>query len=355
MQDKTDYKTLENKYGNFAVPSYKIKIDGMDTVSKLDITVSELDITLSLDSASMAVLKIIDIYDIKKHTFDANVKSKFKLGAKAEIEIGYLSSTTAVFKGFIAGVGAEFGDVPALVVKLMDVRYLMISSGVKRVLHESKNYSDVFQSIMKNYSSLCSVKCEATSDTLEKPISQNTDDFSFITRELLGKGKAEREFFVFLDKAYFRKIKENTTPIMKVMLGRELFKFEMMADYIDMFVQVVGYDPVNQKEIVSKVKAKSPESMTSLLNPAPIMLYIDPDVDSEKKAKTRADTIAKSEVDRTCYAVGELVGLPEIVPGRYIEIEALEKMADKKYYITEVVHKLTSSDFITRFEAKGWS
>jgi len=35
-------------------------------------------------------------------------------------------------------------------------------------------------------------------------------------------------------------------------------------------------------------------------------------------------------------------------------VNALDKMVDKKYYITEVVHSISESRFVTRFEAKGW-
>ena len=49
-----------------------------------------------------------------------------------------------------------------------------------------------------------------------------------------------------------------------------------------------------------------------------------------------------------------MIGLPEIVPGRYLQVASLEKMADKKYYLSEVVHTLSDNRFVTRFEAKGW-
>ena len=354
MTATANYTVLENKYGNFVVPAMKIKSSGRELISSLDLSVTELMVTLSLETAGMAIIKIADAYDVEGHKFDSKIKNSFKLGTVMEIELGYLSYTTPVFKGSVAGVGAEFDSFPLLVIKLMDVRKLMMSGGTKNVLYDDKNYSDVFKKVMKGYSKLCSVSCDATNDRLTKPISQSTNDYNFVKNELLKKGKSEREFFVFLDKAYFRIPGKNKTPIMTVNYGRELLRFSMMADYLDMNIEVVGYDPINCQEISFKSKVKSPEKQAAIITPSPTQLYVDADADNEAKAKTRAEAIAKAEVMKTCFAEGELIGLPEIVPGRYIKVDALEDMVDKKYYISEVVHTISGSRFTTVFETKGW-
>jgi len=354
MSASFNYAVLEAKYGNFVVPAFKIKSMGIDLVTTLDLSVIELEITLSLDAASMVILKIADCYDLESHSFVSKVKTAFKLGTVMEVEIGYLSYTTSVFKGFVAGLGAEFDDHPSLVVKLMDARYLMMSGGVQSVLYEEKNYSDVFKKVMSKYSRLCSVECDSTSDRLESPISQNCNDYEFVREELLKKGKSEREFFVFGDKVYFRTPRKNKSPILTVNYGRELLRFAMMEDYINTGVQVVGYNYSDAKEITAKATAKSSGSMTPVMIPAPVQYFIDADADSAAKAKTRAEAIADNMAQSKCIASGEMIGLAEIIPGRYLAVNALDKMVDKKYYITEVVHSISESRFVTRFEAKGW-
>ena len=354
MSATTDSTKLENKYGNYMVPAIKIKSGGSDLVSTLNLTVLELEIDLSIDSAGMTVIKLADLYDVESHSFTSKVKSSFKLGTIVEVEIGYLSATTPVFKGYVAGLGIEFGEIPLIVVKLMDVRKLMMTSGVQRKLYEDKNYSDIFKKVMKTYSKLCSVECDATSDNLTSPVSQSTNDYNFVMNELLRGGKSDREFFVFMDKAYFRTPAKNKTPIMKLELGKELIRFEMMADYLDTEINIVGYDPVNCKEISAKLKTKTSEACSPVLTPSPPQFFIDPDADTQAKAKSRAEALSRIELMNACYASGELVGLPEIIPGRYIEIKDLDSMADKKYYICEVRHVISESNFSTFFEARGW-
>ena len=354
MSATTDSVKLKNKYGNYVVPAVKIKSMGTDLVSTLRLTVSEIQITLSLESASMVIIKLGGAYDVKSHSFSSKIKNAFKLGTIMQIEIGYVSATTEVFKGYVAGFGAEFGELSLLTVKLMDVRKLMMTGGVRRQLYSEKNYSDIFKKVMSSYSKLCSVVCDATSDNLVSPVSQSTSDYNFVVNELIGGAKSDREFFVLIDKAYFRKPAKNKTPIMKMELGEELLRFEMMADYLDTEINVVGYDPKNCKDIITKVSAKTTEKHTPVLTPAPSQYYIDADADTEAKTKLRAQALARIAQQNACYARGETVGLPEIVPGRYLQITKLDDMTDKKYYISEVVHVINGSQFTTVFESKGW-
>ncbi len=354
MTGTTNSTTLENKYGNYVVPAIKLKSSGSDLVSSLDLTISELQLTLSLESAGMAVIKIGAAYDNESHAFSSNITKAFKLGTIIEIELGYLSATTKVFKGYVAGLGCEFTDMVNIVVKLMDVRKLMMTSGVRRQLYEEKNYSDIFKKVMSSYSKLCSVECDATSDNLDAPVSQSSSDYDFVTNELIAGAKSDREFFVLTDKAYFRTPAKNKTPIMTTELGKELISFSMMSDYLDTEINYVGYDPVNCKSLSAKVKAKTEEKYSPVLSPAPSQFFFDPDADTEAKVKLRAQAAARNEQMSCCFATGEMIGLPEIVPGRYLQIKSLDEMADKKYYITEVRHLISSDRFSTVFESKGW-
>ena len=352
MTATAKYSLLENKYGNFRVPAIKIKSGGTDLIAKNDLSITELTVTLSIEDAGMAVFKVSDAYDIEKRSFDKKIKNLFKLGTIMEVEIGYLSSTTPVFKGYVSGLGVEIEEEPTLVVMLMDVRKLMMTNGVRKQLYEDKNYSDIFKKVMGRYSKLCSIEADATSDKLTSPVSQSTSDYNFVKNELLKRGKSEREFFVLYDKAYFRKPCKNKVPIMSVNLGRELLSLNTMAEYLDSEIEVIGYDPKTLKSVSSKTSVKG-ESCTSVLSPTPQQFFIDPDADSEEKAKIRATAIADNMKRNSVFAEGELIGLPEIVPGRYLKVEDVDDLANKSYYLSEVTHHYSESEFKTSFEASG--
>ena len=354
MNGTYTYDKLAGTYGNFRVPAVKVKISGQDVLASLNLTLHEIVVTLSLKYASSVEIKISNAYDAVKRSFNDKMKDKFKLGAVTEIELGYMSSTQTVFKGFVYMVGADFSDIPLYVVTLMDARRLMMVSGLKHILHDVKNYSDAFKTAIGPYSKLFSAETEITDDKLEDPISQTTNDYDFVINDLIKKGKTGREFFILYDKAYFRTKPQSGTPVMKIELGRELISFKMDYAYLDAEVEIVGVDESEQKRISGKAAAKSKEAQDSLISATPVITVVDPDVNNQEKADKRAKALAVMEEDAAKTGNGTCIGLPEIVPGRYIEIVMLDEMVNRKYYITEVKHTVGSNFFTTNFEIGGW-
>jgi hypothetical protein len=312
--------------------------------------------TLSLDAASMVVIKFGDVYEIDKHGFKSAVKNSFAPGTVVEVEIGYKSSTENLFKGFVASRGIEIGEMPLFVVTLMDARRLMMLSGSRYQLHVAKNYSDVFREVMSRYSKLCQTKIDATKDQLETPISQTTDDYFFVTQELIGRGKAEREFFILGPTAYFRKPQSEKSPIMTMEMGRELIALKTDESYFDVSVEVVGYDPVKQEKLSGKAAAEGSKKQTKLIGKTPEYYMPDPSVDTSAKAKNKATSIANRMKQKMQTGSGMTIGLPVLVPGRFVKVKNADKdLGDHKFYLKTVIHEITKEDYRTMFEISGWA
>lgn len=354
MTDTYEYSSLANKYGNFRRPAVKIFVNGTDILSSQKLFLEEISVVLSLNSASSAQFKISNIYDVEKRSFKSGITDKFKPGTIVEIAIGYFSAATKIMKGFVYMLGAEFGDKNMLVVTVMDVRKLMMLSGNRHLLHDVKNYSDIFKNIMSSYSKLCSVSVSATNDKLTAPVSQSGNDYDFVMEELVKKGKTSREFLVTVDKAYFRERPSGGAALMKTELGRELLSIEMDYSYLDMEIQVMGCNSYEQTTYTGKAKAKSEEPQTTLISPSPVSIYTDPDADNQEKAAKRAEYIAGQKTEQAKAGRLITIGLPEIVPGRFIEVVKVEKMVNRKYYISEVRHKIGDSFYVTECEIGGW-
>lgn len=350
MAGTSSYSTLENQYGNFIVPLFKIKINGQDVVTNMSLHIVELSVTCSLKASGCAVIKIGSCYDMEQSSFSGDVKDKFKLGTIVSIELGYLSHAEQVFKGYVAMLGAEFVDDRLIVVTLMDARRLMMTSGKKQLLYDVKNYSDAFTTVIGTYSKLCSATTDATDDKLVNPVSQTSNDYDFIIKELARKGN--REFFIFADKAYFRKIDSNTTALMKMQYGRELMELKVDYEYLDAKIKVLGYDGLEETAVSYEKEVKGTLDQTSVIA-TPEFTIADGDADNQAKAQNRAEFIAQHEIMRTCTGTGKTIGLPEIVPGRYLEIEKLDGLVNKKFYITEVKHTIGGELFTTEFEIGG--
>lgn len=352
MKGRTDFDTLANQYGNFLVPLVKIKVNGQDVVKTMDLHLEEVEVTCSLKAAGYARIKIGSCYDEEQSRFDGKIKDKFKLGTVVSVELGYLSHSELVFKGYVAMLGVELLKQKLLVVTLMDARRLMMTSGKKHLLWDVKNYSDAFQNVMDTYGKLCSIESDPTKDELEYPISQTSSDYDFVTKELARKGN--REFFVFGEKAYFRKMNQDSSSIMKLQFGRELFEFRVDHMYLDAKIKVFGYNHEEEEQITYEKAVKSSLSQSSVMS-TPEYTIVDHDVDSQEKAKNRGEFIAQYEKNRSCTGTGKTIGLPELVPGRYIEIEKVDDLVNKKYYISEVRHTIVDDYFVTEFEIGGLS
>lgn len=350
------YDALEKKYGRFKVPAAKIKIDGSDIVSSKKIFVQEIRVCLSLSHAGSVQVVIGRCYDQKNHALASEITGKAVLGKVLEAELGYGSDTLPIFKGYIAAVdiGFDAEDGISVTITAMDVRRLMMTGGAHYLLHNVKNYSDAFEAVMASYKKLCKIVTDPTSDSLETPISQTVSDYDFITMELTGKGKADREFFVLGDKAYFRKPRCVEAPVIALGIQKGLYHFERNSGYIDQEVQVIGYDPAGQKQIVGTARAKTTEQQASALAEPGRRIWTAPEVATEAQAKARAKALADHLVAKNQTGQVRCVGLPQIVPGRYIKIEKMDSMLDKKYYVTEVEHQIGPGGFITSFEVGGW-
>lgn len=354
MTDTYTYEALANKYGNFYVPAMRLYVNGQDITETMGIAVVDAEISLSLSAASTAVLRISESYNRAKREFDKNIKNKFKLGTIVEVGVGYGSEIRKILKGFVAVLGAEFTDLPCFVVTIMDVRRLMMISGIHHVLHNVENYSDAVKTILENYSKLCTAEIDATNDKLKSPVSQNATDYDFITKELVANGRTGREFFVLLDKVYFRKPRKETRPVMTVELGRELSSFQTEASYVNVEIQISGYNQQEQKTITASALAKSGEPQTSLSSKTPVSCISDLDADTQEKANIRAQALAGVQLAEGQRGKGSSIGLPEIVPGRFIEVVKVEEMVNKKFYVTSVTHRLGEDHFTTEFETGGW-
>lgn len=356
MTETYTYNALAQKYGNFCVPLIRIKKNGTDLVSSMKLSIVDITAALSLDAAGMVVFKIGGVYEEKNHSFDSGVKSAFTLGTILEVELGYLSSSLNIFKGYVAMAGAEFSETPLLVITLMDVRRLMMVSGERHMLHEVVNYSDAFKQVMEKYSKLCSLEVDATDDNLENPLSQMKNDYLFVTQELIKNGKTDREFFALGNKAYFRKPEKVKQPVMTMQYGRELLAIKTDEEYQDVIIEVIGCDRKAQNVIHGSAAVVKNSSQKKIIAATQACTLADPSADTQKKADERAKSIAAQRERRVRIGKGITIGLPELVPGRFVSVELLENdYGDHKYYIRSVVHEIRNDSFQTVFEIGGWT
>ena len=351
-----DFEKLESQYKNFRAPAVSFTVGGTD-LGKKGLAMESVEAVLSLEGSSSVSVVFTDCYDVKNGSFSSALKSAAVLGKTVELSLGYQSSLQKVFKGYLSNVrvnaSADTGFTMEFVA--LDARRLMMSGNNHTRQFKIKNYTDAVSEILKTYAKLCSASVDATSENFtDGLIWQNGSDYDFIVNELIGTGRCDREFFIAVDKAYFRKVKSVSAPVIRLQPGRGLVSFLRDAAYVNHSYEVIGFDPVNDKAVSGKAKAASTDQMTGALQSPGEWIVTDPACVSGSIASQRAAVLVRHALDDSQKAEISTIGLPEMIPGRFVQIDRVDSIANKKYYITKVTHRFDYSGFRTLLETEGW-
>lgn len=352
MTSSTTYESLIKKYDGFVVPACKIKVGSTYVTDLADVVVNSLGVTLSLADSSSVHFSLHGNYDYESSSFPSTLKNIVIPGALVEVYLGYSSDLTMIFKGYLATVDVNFDIEDGVMFEGMafDARRLMKTDNKPYLMHTKTNYSDIVKDIMTRYSKLCSVSCDSTSDNLTDPVTQRTSDFDFIQNELIGSGNLPHEFFIVADTAYFRKTKP-TSAIMTLGTTTGLRSFSGSLLYVNKQVQVQGFAQGTNTEIIGEATAKS-DHQSSLID-AGLTVLVDSNCTTASQAKEIATNQVSEWENESKTTTGSTIGIPELVPGRYIEISKLDSLFNQKYYISEVTHSFGAEGFSTTFRTLG--
>ena len=138
---------------------------------------------------------------------------------------------------------------------------------------------------------------------------------------------------------------------MKMSYGRELKSLSVSHVYQDMEISVKGIN--EQQEVTEGSDTVNGNLEQNSLIDTPVHMISDPFADTNERAGIRAKAAAVRESRKSCIGFGRTIGIPEIVAGRYIEVENTDEMLNKKYYLTQVHHYYTRKNYVTEFEIGG--
>ena len=81
-------------------------------------------------------------------------------------------------------------------------------------------------------------------------------------------------------------------------------------------------------------------------------VYYEPGVKDAAEAKLRAQTRLDAGLARFGQMDCECIGIPELAPGRYVELDQLSSRMNRKYYVTCVRHVVDRSGYRTYLKAE---
>lgn len=344
--------SLASKYKDFLVPAMKLKVGGHDITGKSEYAVESVELTLSQEAASAASIRLTNVYDQKNRKFVGDVSSDFILGELVEVELGYGSSLTSLFYGYVDEINYELSDSPSVNVTAVDVRKIMMGSKKSNISHNVKSYSDAFQEVVKKYSAVYKGTDVDATDKMEvECIPQNGNDYDFIKKVLCRKG--DRDFFVHAGKVYFKKTSADLFGTVEMEWGRDLLSFHRRATFQDVIIKILGQDLKKKEEVEAEVEIKSDDEQKKLVQSE--KTEMNADIEDSDSAKKIADYKAEQEKKRGRQAGGSCIGIPEILPGGHVKIKKGDSsLIDGTYNVVEVRHTYGSDGYRTTFDVEGW-
>lgn len=365
---KYNFKDLTTKYGDFQHPIMVLTINGKD-ISKNDVGIMISDIEVELTSgyeASIATFCLYNTFDNETSQFKTDeVKKYICIGSGVEIALGYETETREVFSGFISRVNFfyEAGDMPGIRVTAMDVKGVMMANRYSRQLTAS-SYGEAVKEILKKgpYIGMTNsglIRGIEVSDTPDKTLKNaDSNKASDRTIEMVAESDYEfvvkvakrfnYEFFAECGTVYFRKAKQNAEVIMEMSPADGLTGFDVEYDITGLVetIKARGTDVGKARVIEAKQKFNQKLSMgnkAKKLIKNSEKVYIDSTISSKEEADYRVDSL----MEEMSYRFGSLqctcVGMPELLPGKFLELQSLGEPVDNRFYLTKVVHKMDSN------------
>ncbi|MDE5864927.1 MAG: phage baseplate assembly protein V, partial [Lachnospiraceae bacterium] len=210
--------------------------------------------------------------------------------------------------------------------------------------YEKQKYSAVFNTILGNYKKLYK-NLHVDEVNTEDEFLQNGSDYQFIKAELCSKAK--KEFYVVGGEVYFQTPDTSTDAFLTLEWGKNLISFQRGRGYCYKELKVSGGEDKTGNEVSEVVKTEADTPVLTTDTPKEEWT-VESDMDTDIMQNC-LDKKVQEKKQKNDTGMGNTIGLPEVVPGRYIEIKGVDSEDVGVYYITSVVHNFGSDGFTTSF------
>ena len=359
-----DLAQRSRQFGDFYVPTYKVRVNGRDLRTDLAVAVSQVEADLSLDMAGTFSFTVVNSYDNKTKEFKTGLGSELleetNFGAEVEIDIGYGSSPPLLISGVISNITTNFPQdgAPELIISGKD-HFFPLTLGKKTQSWSNVRDSDVVRRIASEHN--LDPQLQLT-DEVHKQIEQNQEsDLAFI-------GKLARrnhfDYFIVGRQLFFQRPSDTGDGVVQLNWGTSLLSFSPQANLSGQFsrVEVRGWDPKQKKAIVGVANAgqesgrdagrrSGPQQVAATVKETPVFHVRQP-VLTQAEANIYAKALLDDCAKKHLTGDGESIGFPELRPGRNVVVTGLGQRFSKTYYVEKAKHRADVSGYRTTFHVK---
>ena len=356
------FKSLEEKYGGFRAPAFEISLGG----TKLDSSKFHFSsITVDIDAGQQAggcSFTVEAQYDYEGTKWQNSLLDLVQVGESIEIKARYVEKK-AVFFGFVDDFTINYTAqaAPNITVNGIDAKGFLMNARDRKYMSE-KSTSVVVKEILndcvsKGYAKKVKVGT-IQRDFSAELIQEDIDDYHFL---LMLAQIYNFTFMVVNGEIIFDNLMKQTKSILELTMGVSLLTFSKTVSLRDQVGKVVvyGIDPKTMKPISGEADDTSvsgdgkeagdfARGFNSIVEKE-INFFVQTPEECKELAQARFDQRAFSFVT----GVGRCIGIPELIPGRYITLKGFDKSAAAEYFISKVTHEFNEDGYYTTFTVKG--
>lgn len=361
-----NFSKLSNTYKNFYAPAFAIEVEGQDLLLE-KVEVFGVTVNLPLEGAADFSFTVNNPFDHGVGEFRYLKNGLLDVGKNVVIKTGYgdRKGLKPVLTGLITGVDVSFpaNGISQLSVKGYNNLHKLMKDQVSKNWGSDNpiKYSDIVREIAGKYR-LDTAHVEDTREPHRQIKQDRESDYDFIKKKLAEK--LGFEVFVLENSLYFRTpANEKRDVITTLEWGRTLISFSPQINLANQVsaVEVRGWNSTDQQPIIGRAQkgeesgrdrgrrsggeaaaGSQGETARHFWRPVP--------------NRREATDIAKSILDRLSKEFvtgnGECIGIPDILPGKNIELAGLGHKFSKVYYLEKVTHSVSSSGYKTTFSVK---
>lgn len=356
----------------YFAPTFRVEINGRVLAADISRNITDVSVTHELDTTDHFSLTVANPYPELRwtHTADADL---FREGNGVMIEMGYVNQTRPMLDGEITRISPTFpeGGTPTLRVEGHTRMHRLQGSRKTRTFKDMTD-AQIAGQIARELGLQTQIEDTGTKHAYLAQVNQT--DLEFLL------GRAEQIHFEVLVEGktlIFRRARLGQSASYTLVWGNPsksfgvgstvmpLRSFEPTLNTLQQVsgVTVRGYDPKTKKEIVGRAGTGSEESKmgnsaggetaSQAFDGRQIEeVSVDVPVASQQEADQLAQAIYNRKAMELVTGTGATIGLPDLRPGRTVELEGLGPRFSGRYYVTQTTHSVGGSGYLTTFSAK---
>lgn len=352
-----DFSALYTQYGGMTEPSYTLKVNGTKLGVGEDVRLlrAVCELTCRQDAGYLLVEAVMDPEGENGSAW----LGAFQAGASCSLSLGYGSAQTEVFRGFLYEVTWDdpLTQGPlGLEALFLDVRGRLMASACADA-GSARTLSELLQAILGQ--SCCtqltdSRKIAEIPEGWDLPVRRSGEtDYEVLC------GVASflcYEFYAYAGALYFGPPRPDSSSAVTFDGPIGLSRFQRCRTLAGQCaaVTVSGTDDRGER-----IRARNPRDEDSGFGTDQMGGAISGDLCQPEAAvhtMAQAQYLSKARMKerqrRAGGAFGTCLGLPELRPGRFIQVSGLSQAANGTYYVHTVRHTLDENGYETCFEAE---